>query len=113
MKSPYVVIGLLFLALLVAQFASAQSSDLQYYRSLDQSGINIFEPAKSDDQPKFDGLKVRLGVGLSQDYQYLHHSNTPTYVPESETNPVNSNLLFAVGADGDSTSATLAGFKTS
>lgn len=112
MKNTFAVIAVLLLALTKMQFASAQSNDLQYFRPLDQTGINIFEPGKSEDQPKFDGLKVRIGVGLSQDAQYLKHSNTPTYVPESETNPVNSNLLYGAGADGDSTSATLSGFNT-
>lgn len=112
MKNTHAIISLLLLALLVAQFATAQNNDLQYYRPLDQTGINIFEPSKSDDQPKFDGLKVRIGVGLSQDAQYLKHSNTPTYVPESEANPVNANLLYGAGADGDTTSATLSGFNT-
>ncbi|HYV95646.1 MAG TPA: hypothetical protein VE978_27975 [Chitinophagales bacterium] len=112
MKNHFTVVSLLFLAMAVAQFASAQTGDLQYFRPLDQTGINIFEPSKTDDQPAFDGLKLRLGVSLSQDAQHLKHSNTPTYVPESETNPVNSNLLYGAGASGDSTSATLAGFNT-
>lgn len=89
----------------------AQDTQLQYFRSWNKKGINVFEPSKSDEQPAFDGLKLKFGAGFTQAYQSLKHSNTPVYLPESQTNPVNSNLLYGT-TKSDSTSANLDGFNT-
>ncbi|MBK9270643.1 MAG: hypothetical protein IPM48_03515 [Saprospiraceae bacterium] len=99
------------LCLLLAGTVHSQNSDLQYFRSWNKNGINVFEPSKTDEQPEFTGLKLRIGAGFSQELQSLTHSNTPVYVPESQTNPINKNLLYGTSAT-DSTEATLRGFNT-
>src|SRR6187431_2662731 len=93
----------------------AQQAPIQYYRPWDQTGINIFEPSKTDSQPAYDGLKLRIGAAFTQDYQMMTHYNTPTYFPEPGSNPpVNKNLLYGAGTgeDGDTTTAKLNGFTT-
>jgi len=91
---------------------AAQDSPIQYFRPWDQRGINVFEPSKWEEQPAFENIKIRIGAGFTQDYQWLTHSNTPVYFAESQTNPVNKNLLFGSGTGGDSTKAVLKGFST-
>ena len=46
-----------------------------YWRPYDQSGINVFETGKKDDSVTFDGLRVRLGAGFTQQFQNLKHEN--------------------------------------
>lgn len=90
----------------------AQQAPIQYFRPWDQNGINIFEPPKDAAQPAFEGLKIRFGAAFTQDFQSMKHSNAAVYFAESPVNPVNKNLLFGAGTDGDSTSASLTGFTT-
>lgn len=90
----------------------AQDSPLQYFRPWDQRGIHVFEPSKWEQQPAFEGIKIRIGASFTQDYQYLTHSNDAIYFAESVDNPVNKNLLFGAGTGGDSTKAVLKGFST-
>lgn len=42
-------------------------------RPYDQTGINVFEPKK--DSTPFDGVKVRIGAGFTQEFQSLKHQN--------------------------------------
>lgn len=53
----------------------AQQAKIQNWRPYDQSGINVFESPK-DSATSFDGLKVRIGAGFTQQFQSLKHSNT-------------------------------------
>ncbi len=101
----------LCLFIIISGVVSAQDAGLQYFRSWDKKGINVFEPSKSDDQPEFSGFKFKIGASFTQDYQSLKHSNTPVYRPESADNAVNANLLYGTSSE-DSTSATLSGFNT-
>jgi hypothetical protein len=106
----FLCLGFLFIACKL----SAQEPGLQYIRSWDKQGINVFEPSKSEDQPAFSGLKLKLGASFTQDYQHLEHSNTPTFAIDfqDQLSPaVNKNLLYGATSQ-DSTSATLAGFNT-
>ena len=77
-----------------ATWVYAQQPDIQYFRPWDKDGINIFEPPKKAQQPEYTGFKIRIGGAFTQDFQSLKHSNTPTYVATSATNPANKNLLF-------------------
>lgn len=61
--------------LLVAGVAQAQQAPMQYYRTNDKDGINVFEPSKVDDGT-FDGLKVRVGGDFAMQFQGLSQSNT-------------------------------------
>lgn len=57
-------------ALAQAQFQPRISN----FRPYDQSGINMFETLKSD-SVAFDGLKVRIGAGFTQQFQGIEHKN--------------------------------------
>src|SRR5688572_18905329 len=46
-----------------------------YFRAYDQTGINVFETSKEADPVAFDGLRVRLGAGFTQQFQNLKHKN--------------------------------------
>ncbi len=59
-------------ALLITTSMFAQ--EIQNWRPWDQTGINVFEPAKDMDTP-FNGLKVRVGGAFTQQFQSLSHSN--------------------------------------
>lgn len=54
---------------------NAQRGTIQYFRPYDRSGINYFEPGKTD-TTVYDGLKLRLGANFTQGYQSIKHSNT-------------------------------------
>lgn len=70
---------LLAAALIVTGFTvQAQQEGIQYYRPLNQDGINMFEsPANCD--MEFEGLKVRIGGAFKQQFQALNHSNDGSY----------------------------------
>ncbi|MBK8967963.1 MAG: hypothetical protein IPM36_15105 [Lewinellaceae bacterium] len=94
-----------------ASWAMAQRADIQYFRPWDKDGINMFEPSKKAQQPEYTGFKIRIGGSFTQDYQSITHSNEPTYVPVSGSNPTNANLLYGAGIDGDSTEGKVSGFN--
>jgi hypothetical protein len=83
----------------------AQQAKIQNWRPYDQSGINVFESPK-DSATSFDGLKVRIGAGFTQQFQSLKHSNTagsPALYPrlKSGFNLAQANLNIDVQlADG-------------
>lgn len=47
-----------------------------YWNSYDQRGINTFETKKTPDSLPFEGVRVRLGAGFTQQYQNIKHENT-------------------------------------
>ena len=49
-------------------------AQLQNYRPLDKSGLNMFETPKNTGV-KFDGLKVKVGGNFAQQFQMLSHEN--------------------------------------
>ena len=64
------------IALLLSPLAmQGQQAKIQNWRPYDQRGINVFESPK-DSVSSFDGLKVRIGAGFTQQFQSLKHSNT-------------------------------------
>lgn len=52
----------------------AQQPDLQFFRTNDAKGLNVFETTKSDTIP-FDGLKVRVGGDFALQFQGLNQTN--------------------------------------
>jgi urease beta subunit len=46
-----------------------------YWRPYDQRGINVFETTKTPDSIPFEGTRVRLGAGFTQQFQNLKHEN--------------------------------------
>lgn len=64
----------------------AQQPEIQYFRPWDQNGIGVFEPSKAlEDQPGFDGFKLRIGGSFTQEFQALSHSNVDTTTDGSNT----------------------------
>ena len=47
-----------------------------YWRPYDQRGINVFETTKAPDSIAFEGTRVRLGAGFTQQFQNLKHENS-------------------------------------
>src|SRR5678815_2152854 len=68
-----------------------------YWRPYDQRGINVFETSKQADSIPFEGLRLRLGAGFTQQYQALKHEN-----PDAANNTT-SNRLYPL-QDGFMTS---------
>jgi hypothetical protein len=48
---------------------------MQYYRPVDQRGVNMFETPK-EDTVTFKGPRLNLGAAFRQDFQGLQHQNT-------------------------------------
>jgi hypothetical protein len=94
------------IALLLSPLAmQGQQAKIQNWRPYDQSGINVFESPK-DSATSFDGLKVRIGAGFTQQFQGLKHKNaagSPALYPrlKSGFNLAQANLNIDVQlADG-------------
>lgn len=67
--------------------AAAQQPAIQYFRPYDKRGINVFEPKKTD-TVVYDGFKLRIGAGFTQNYQNLSHST------KSESSPGTAMELY-------------------
>jgi len=67
----------LFSLLLVSSFTTSMFAQIQYTRAYDQTGINVFEPSKMD-QNMYDGFKLKVGGSFRQGYQMLNHENVDT-----------------------------------
>lgn len=67
-------ISIFLLALLAVSPALAQQADIQYFRSNDKDGVNIFEPGKAENL-KFEGVQVRVGGDFAIQFQGLSQSN--------------------------------------
>lgn len=88
----------------VSAMAQGLQRDMQFWRSYDQRGINVFETGKAD-TVGFDGIKVRVGGHFAQQFQSLSHSNatgSPALIEiGSGTNLASANLNIDVAlADG-------------
>jgi hypothetical protein len=47
-----------------------------YWRPYDARGLNVFETNKIPDSITFDGPRLRIGAGFTQQFQNLEHENT-------------------------------------
>jgi hypothetical protein len=97
--STLAVIGLFFNG-----FSQGIQRDMQFWRSYDQRGINVFETGK-EDSVAFEGMRVRIGGHFAQQWQNLKHSNTSTSVLNA--NGVNLNQLMEIGAGTNLATANL------
>jgi len=68
------IMAALMMLVSVAAYAQTQP-ELQYFRSNDKDGLNVFETSKASDI-MFDGFKVRVGGDFAIQYQGLNQSNT-------------------------------------
>ncbi|MCF8238692.1 MAG: hypothetical protein K9I85_11080 [Saprospiraceae bacterium] len=73
MKTLIKLAGVVF-ALALVQVLQAQQTDLQYFRTPGQKGLNVFETPKTNDV-EYQGLKVRVGGDFAIQFQGLSHSN--------------------------------------
>jgi hypothetical protein len=76
MKTTILSLSVLLMALFMVEASHAQQTrDLQYFRSPDKNGINVFETSKDNDV-QFDGVKVRIGGANTLQFQALDHENS-------------------------------------
>src|SRR5690242_6485585 len=86
------------LAAITAPFigTAQQSADREFYlrpsywSPYDQRGIYVFETTKTPDTIPFEGTRVRLGAGFTQQFQSLKHSN------KAAVNYGTTNKLYAL-----------------
>lgn len=74
---------LLFCALSI--MIDAQQPALQYFRSNNKDGLNVFETSKQENV-EFTGLKVRLGGDFAMQFQSLDQSNSLNNLVDLESN---------------------------
>jgi hypothetical protein len=65
------------------------AQNVQYSRPYDQTGMNIFEPSKTETK-EYEGFKLDIGGSFRQGYQMLSHENT-------NPNNVEAQRLYALG----------------
>lgn len=72
MKTTITTLTVLLLSLFMFQATvdAQQSRDLQYFRTPDKTGLNVFETPKTTDV-EFDGVKVRIGGANTLQFQAL------------------------------------------
>lgn len=73
------------LGLMVSIQAMAQQPDLQFFRTNDGKGLNVFETTKSD-TVAFDGVKVRVGGDFALQFQGLNQTNAADSLLELGSN---------------------------
>ena len=68
-----------------------------YWRPYDKTGINVFETTKENTTP-YDGMKIRLGAGFTQQFQNLTHKNDGAndYEGASRLYPLSSGFMTAM-----------------
>ena len=76
---------------------------IQYYRQLDQRGINVFETTK-DPGVEYTGFKLDWGAAFASQVQHLSHSNTATPIV---VDGVNTNQLADIGLGFNNSTANL------
>lgn len=85
----------------LAQAQSVSSDDMQYFRSQDQNGLNVFETPKTTDVD-FDGIRVKIGGSNTLQFQALDHSTDsgePIFDIGPNFNLATSNLDLDVQLD--------------
>lgn len=100
----FITAALLVAGCATAAFSQGLQRDVQYWRSYDQRGINVFETSKVDSVP-FEGIKVRIGGHFTQQFQSLSHENTAT--PVLNPSGVNLNQLIDIGFGSNLATANL------
>lgn len=81
--------------ILFAMAATVTAQKIQYSRTYDKKGINVFEPSKKD-SVAYEGFKIRIGGSFTQDYQSIKSTNKANYVATSGNNSLNRNLLVGL-----------------
>ena len=81
----------------------APISEIQYIRSADQRGLNVFESPKDEGVP-YTGFRLSWGGAFSQLFQNLTHQNTADV---KTVNNVNANALIPIGSGFNTANANL------
>lgn len=81
-KTVFATLFLVFISIAMPVLALAQQSREfylrpSYWRPYDKTGINVYETSKEADSIPYEGIRVRLGAGFTQQFQGLKHTNTP------------------------------------
>lgn len=105
MKTTKTILSNTLVTLLCVAPLLMQAQDINNIRPYDQSGVNVFEPAKDEATPAFDKIKVKIGAGFAQQFQGLEHSNTADKVLNSAG--VNTNELIDIGGGFNTATANL------
>lgn len=84
--------------------AQGLQRDVQFWRSYDQRGVNVFETGKRD-TVAYEGIKVRVGGHFTQQLQSLSHENKAN--PVLNAGGVNTNQLIEIGAGSNLATANL------
>lgn len=100
----YIIAAIAVIGFIVSGLAQGLQRDMQFWRSYDQRGVNVFETGK-EDTVAYEGMKVRIGGHFTQQWQNLSHSNTAT--PNVNANNVNLNQLIDIGAGTNLATANL------
>ena len=68
-----------------------------HWRPYDKRGVNMFETGKQDDSMAFDGLRVRIGAGFTQQFQNLKQKNigSSNYETSNRLYPISSGFMTA------------------
>ena len=75
MKTSKILTRVLALAFVLSTVSAfAQQPELQYFRTNDKDGLNVFETSK-DNQVEFTGIKARLGGDFALQFQGLSQTN--------------------------------------
>ncbi|WP_111671969.1 hypothetical protein [Algoriphagus litoralis] len=100
----YLMSAVLAAGISATGLAQGLQRDVQYWRSYDKRGVNIFETGKAD-TVAFEGVKVRIGGHFTQQLQSLSHENTASEVLNA--NGVNVNELIEIGSGSNLATANL------
>ena len=86
-----------------AAAANTMETKVQYFRTADKRGLNVFEAPKDAGAP-YNGFAVQLGASFTQQFQTLKHSNSadPRIV-----NNVDQNELIQIGDGFNNANANL------
>jgi hypothetical protein len=80
-----------------AQYEKISYEAPGYWRPYDKRGINVFETSKKIDPEPFDGLKIRLGAGFTQQFQNIKQKNSGSaeYESSNKLYPIASGFMTA------------------
>jgi hypothetical protein len=70
------IVALIFCAAPIHSIAQAIKESYMrpsYWRPYDKTGINVFETTKQPDSLLYEGMRIRLGAGFTQQFQGLKH----------------------------------------
>ncbi len=71
------LVKLFALLLVIVMVTKVTAQKIQYSRAYDQTGINVYEPSKTETMA-YEGFKLNIGGSFRQGYQMLSHENVDT-----------------------------------